>query len=288
MQLSCPGCAGSRLDHCVRYVRSIDETFKGEPMRTNILRSALVAIGACATAALNCGYAHAQSSRWSGFYMGLNAGGAWTSSTTTNSQGADPFATNLFQSFLNQGLIPTSMASSYASPVIGAQAGYNWQLGSLILGVEADFDAIRGEKVSRVDTSYFGYSYATETKLNQTWLASLRGRVGFAIMRDWMLYGTGGFAFSDANVSVRVTCPRGCDPVNDRPGQADLRRGLMFGAGTEFAFTDHVSFRAEFLHFELGKANSSAIWQPSVVYFALDNLTKESGNLARLGINYRF
>jgi outer membrane immunogenic protein len=81
---------------------------------------------------------------WSGFYIGLNAGGAWsradlgTSTIFDPANGADYFgdaaSTNLFNSVGNQ----RAKASGFIG---GAQAGFNWQVDNFVAGLETDFQS---------------------------------------------------------------------------------------------------------------------------------------------------
>src|SRR6202042_611799 len=66
---------------------------------------------------------------WTGFYIGGNVGWDRTtgSGTFTTARGADPFTVSNNNSFLG-----------------GAQAGYNWQVGSFVLGAETDFQGATG------------------------------------------------------------------------------------------------------------------------------------------------
>src|SRR5271166_3433873 len=65
---------------------------------------------------------------WTGFYVGVNLGGAWARNTNTDT-------------FFNAAGVPVGINSSSStnSGVIGGgQIGYNWQTGNLVFGLEAD------------------------------------------------------------------------------------------------------------------------------------------------------
>jgi len=107
---------------------------------------------------------------WTGFYMGVNLGGAWTSDLT----GADT-----------------------AGVIGGAQIGYNWQgLGSpWVLGLEADFQGS-----SQSESVTVG---AVTANAKLPWFGTVRGRVGYAWDRV-MIYGTGGFAYQHLQASATI------------------------------------------------------------------------------------
>src|SRR5262245_26713955 len=61
---------------------------------------------------------------WTGFYIGLNAGGGWANATSDFSVGAlAPFA---------------SVDNSLFGAIGGGQAGMNWQSGAFVFGFETD------------------------------------------------------------------------------------------------------------------------------------------------------
>src|SRR6185369_2699614 len=93
---------------------------------------------------------------WAGPYLGGNLGYAWGSVDNN----------------------PTK-PSGFAG---GIQAGYNWQTGPWLFGVEGDIQASGAE-----DTF-------APWKFSNPWFGTLRGRVGYA-MNNILLYGTGGLAY---------------------------------------------------------------------------------------------
>ena len=74
---------------------------------------------------------------WTGFYIGVNAGGIWPSGGR-NASIFDPNA-GIDGGFINAGF-PGGLGSQSAGFIGGGQAGYNWQTGAFVLGVETDFD----------------------------------------------------------------------------------------------------------------------------------------------------
>ena len=101
---------------------------------------------------------------WTGFYVGVNGGGGWGSSTWSG-----------FSSFNTSG------------GLIGGTVGYNRQFGQFVAGVEGDLDwaNIQGGGIC---------TFACQT--TDKWLGTVRGRLGYAIDR-WLPYVTGGLAFGN-------------------------------------------------------------------------------------------
>lgn len=109
----------------------------------------------------------------------------------------------------------------------GGFAGYNFQSGSTVFGVEGDV----------------GYSGAEGTDGNYTakqgTFGSVRGRLGYAF-DPFMLYGTGGLALSHAELS---------DGVNS---DSNTHVGWTVGAGAEAALTDNIFGRLEYRYSDYG------------------------------------
>jgi outer membrane immunogenic protein len=89
---------------------------------------------------------------WTGFYIGLNAGGSWSTETTTTSTACNPPNGH----YCGDGNVsPAGLANLPAISADGSgtfhnsdftggvQAGYNWQSGNWVLGGEADVEAYR-------------------------------------------------------------------------------------------------------------------------------------------------
>jgi outer membrane immunogenic protein len=212
---------------------------------------------------------------WNGCYIGGNAGGAWTSidqSVTT----ASPFAVTTFDS--------SGRDTSFTG---GGQLGCNWQVNpNWVAGLEGDINYLHA---SRSQTFNFrgtgGEDTVQTTQLR--WLATVRGRFGYA----WgpsLLYATGGLALGDVKSSVTAT-DVGSALVTFAGSSSETRAGWTVGAGYEYAFSDRVSLKLEYLHFDLGgvhynaprvaAAGTAAPWTASA---------NVSGDIVRAGINYKF
>lgn len=185
---------------------------------------------------------------WTGFYLGLNAGYGWGSFT---SGGGQLFGKpNGFQG--------------------GVTGGFNYQIGqSFVLGLEGDWDLTAIN--SKQELPFFGYR--GKGQLNS--LATVRGRAGFAADRA-LIFLTGGLAMG--SVSANVNDWRA---VPFFGSQSSFNAGWALGAGLEYAFTDKVSAKAEYLFTSLGSKD----------YFQLSPVWTTTGlNLSnvRFGVNYHF
>jgi outer membrane immunogenic protein len=184
---------------------------------------------------------------WSGFYIGLNAGYGFADSTWTGTTGA-----------FNSG------SFSVDGPMAGATLGGNYQIGQLVLGLEGDYDYqnIRGFANNP------GTCISCDTSSN--WLATVRGRVGYAWDRI-MVYGTGGAAFTDVKAALGAL-----------PWQSNMEVGWTAGAGIEGAITDNLTAKVEYLYADFGNMSCPATSCGGTPTVSL----KE--NMVRAGLNYKF
>jgi outer membrane immunogenic protein len=132
----------------------------------------------------------------------------------------------------------------------GGQVGYNWQVGQLVLGLEGDMSGSAIEAKLGADATASGIgslSASAGTKLD--WFGTVRGRLGYVIRPDIMIYGTGGWAFGHTTSTATVTLTPGgtfsASASNDKSGWAA-------GAGIEYAIAPFMTFKTEYLYVDLG------------------------------------
>jgi outer membrane immunogenic protein len=172
---------------------------------------------------------------WTGFYLGLNAGGGW-GKFTRDARGLDA----------DTGFVG------------GVTAGYNAQFGNLVAGIEGDYNysGIEG-KDSGVKGSLSSFG-------------TIRGRLGVAFDRA-LIYGTGGYAFGFGELNAFGALK------DDKTHQ-----GYVVGAGIEYAVTQNVSIKGEYLYMPLGKQSYLKDVVPGGVSAGLNT------SIVRAGLNYRF
>ena len=148
---------------------------------------------------------------WTGFYVGVNAGGIWPS----GSRNASLFAPAAF-AFPVSSFFPGGLGSQSAGFLGGGQAGYNWQTGAFVLGVETDFDGTTLSKsIDRTGTPFAGVgvpggllgdTLSLHAKTSLSWLGTTRARLGFVATPDnrLMIYATGGIAYGGGSSNFSV------------------------------------------------------------------------------------
>jgi outer membrane immunogenic protein len=231
-------------------------------------------------------------SAWTGFYIGGNVGYGW-GDQAVNFSGA-----GLIGTLIANGLVASSLASGPSGAIGGVQAGYNWQTGSFVLGIETDIDAsgiAKSDSFTALGTTTRP-DWFTSADQALNFLGTVRGRLGFTMMPSLLVYGTGGFAYGGANVNTTVTsathgslttnCPSFC---GNPTGSSSTLTGWTAGGGLEYMVTPNWSLKAEYLYFDLGTlsqtyGDNGARFPGSVV----NTGTEFKGSLARLGANYKF
>ncbi len=169
---------------------------------------------------------------WGGFYIGLNGGWGFASGTTTSTvtgtgTGLDG-TTGTGSGSLNGGLA-------------GGQIGANYQIDALVIGIEGDFDW-SGQK--RTDSFACGAACTVSETIKLPWIATIRGRFGYAIDRV-LLYATGGVAFTNSSDNVTATGPRNdFQCVIDKCWLDDWRRRRS-RAGAKLDREDRISLRRD-------------------------------------------
>jgi outer membrane immunogenic protein len=229
---------------------------------------------------------------WSGFYFGLNAGASFRGSDTATTIG-----TNAFLAFPPV-FAPRSLQVGETGFVGGAQAGYNWQAGALVFGVEADIQlADGGKRASFVGADlgggFAGLTLTTTARASLDYFGTLRARLGFTPVDRMLIYATGGLAYGQAKLSNSVIVPQA--PAVSWAGSASsTKMGWALGAGMEFAVTNNVTLKAEYLHVNLGHVTSYAAGNAAVraipALDGVDYVARKAmrSDIARVGFNYKY
>jgi outer membrane immunogenic protein len=238
---------------------------------------------------------------WSGFYAGVNAGGAWGNSSLNTSTTFDPAVLG-YLSPSNVSAV-NSVGSQTAKPngfTGGVEAGYNWQAGSFVFGVESDFNylGLRGHATG--SAAYTSTSapaaFAINSSVNTNWLFTARPRIGVASV-NWLCYATGGIAITDLN--AKFTFADNCGDVAQcgGPGRpnafeaasfSQTKLGYAVGGGIEAGLWSNWSVKAEYLYVNFGTSSMKLIAPlPFGSQQPFTHSADLQANIARVGLNYR-
>jgi outer membrane immunogenic protein len=234
---------------------------------------------------------------WSGFYVGATAGGSWGSfDPTTSTDGGSYFV----------GVGSTAAANAAGAQSIkpsgftgGLEAGYNFQFGSALLGIEADVEYMRLRGAASSSAVYPCCGSATLTissSASTDWLATIRGRLGF-VANDWLFFGTGGVAFTQLKGSFSASDNCGAVPIcgGGFPNGAEpsvslsnTRVGYVVGAGVEKAVAAHWTVKAEYLYTKFDSVSASGVFTNGTFSAVMNHSIDLKANIVRVGANYRF
>ncbi len=180
-------------------------------------------------------------SDWAGFYLGVAGGYGW---------GETKFDGEV--SILN---------SKPKGGIFGGYAGYNWQYGPVVTGIEVDFSGADIKSSQNIEGTTF------DQKTNE--LASARARLGYTITPNWLAYGTAGAGWGHTTVTESAGGQSLSAGVN--------QFGWVAGAGVEYKFYGNWIARAEYLHYDFDKAETLPGFNMG-----------ETIDLVRGGLSYKF
>jgi outer membrane immunogenic protein len=234
---------------------------------------------------------------WTGFYVGLNAGGTWANSNL-QTIGVGPVAADPFWSLGYIGPFHPAPGPSEQSQYLGAfasaasaggvnggnnggfigggQMGYNWQfMNNFVAGVEADIQGIAGNSGSR--TFFTGaavpgivggalgdsFSAIHSVRGSLDYLGTVRGRLGWLFTPTLLVYGTGGLAYGGVtlNSATQVTAATAVfntiQPSFGGVNFSNTQVGWTAGGGLEWMFWPNWSVKAEYLYYDLGSVTQN-------------------------------
>jgi outer membrane immunogenic protein len=218
---------------------------------------------------------------WTGLYVGANGGWGWASNFNASSTFTDPTGGGV-------AISPAASNLNATGAVFGGQLGYNWQTGSWVWGVEGDFDGSNINKLNNVGETIFaggGGPPGTTASFyaNVNWLATIRGRLGYA-WGPGMIYVTGGGAWASVDFNAG-------GPANDFVfSSTSTKSGWTIGAGYEWLINPNWSVRAEYLYYKFTGGTSAAVNAGGVApagTFTTHTFGNFDANVVRLGLNYK-
>ncbi|MCU4178635.1 porin family protein [Bosea sp. BH3] len=233
---------------------------------------------------------------WTGFYVGANAGYVWSENRSRYSYALTNPAD--FADFNALALVPQSLGRNGNGFVGGGQIGYNYQIDRFVLGAEADIQYLDGRQQSswsRTLSDAVGTATVTTTARSSIdWLGTVRARAGYAFDRT-LVYATGGLAYGRTKDASSII-PTGSD--DDGPFQglwtgrkAGTRAGWTLGGGVEYAITDNLTLKGEYLYYDLGRTKyvlSGFSTDPDDEFLGATVRRKTSGSIVRAGLNWKF
>jgi outer membrane immunogenic protein len=194
-------------------------------------------------------------------------------------------------------LVPQfDLAADARSVVAGVQAGYNVQFATnWVAGIEIDASWTKLDGTSTIQpvpriggAAINPFSFTTVSR-EVDWLATVRGRLGFAWDR-WLVYATGGYAYGRFNYAAVTNFTDVIYPV----AFSEHKDGWVVGGGIEFAQPSvwwsggAVIFRAEYLYYDLDSASASSNGIPNNAPVGFRYEWENVLHVVRVGMSYKF
>lgn len=258
---------------------------------------------------------------WTGFYVGLNAGGTWNDNNSVSVASVPVFANPALSAFGiaefnnitlgGNGIVPSSGGGGFIG---GGQIGYNYQFNNFVVGIEADIQGIAGggsasSVVSVLPTGFViggaginSISAIAATKALD-YLGTVRGRLGYLVTPSLLVFGSGGLSYGGISSSVAIFQHADVPQVDNGPtfsngAFSDTRVGWTAGGGVEWLFWPNWSAKVEYLYYDLGNVTYSAGARlatlapplaPIPVWAHVSQAqTRFNGHIVRVGLNYHF
>jgi outer membrane immunogenic protein len=197
---------------------------------------------------------------WAGIYVGINGGWGWGNAKyTANSVGT---------------FTGTTGSLSDNGGVVGGTLGVNFQAGGFVFGVEGDWDY----SAINTGTTSSLCNFSGNCQTGNNWLATARGRAGYAADRV-LFYATAGGAFANVQTNFNGVTT------------GHTQSGWTAGGGIEWAFADNWTAKIEYLYVNLGNGSVSCTTAACLAASGGPAIPVSVGlteNLIRAGVNFKF
>ncbi|MEP9352637.1 outer membrane beta-barrel protein [Xanthobacter sp. KR7-65] len=219
-----------------------------------------VASGGAADLAAKAKAPAAAPGSWTGFYIGAYTGAAIVDSWWGSASG--PLSLSPIQTQEKLG--------TASGAVIGGQIGYNYQIGSYLLGVEADIGTGSLYSVMRC-----GRVFQSACTADTDMLGTVAARLGYAF-DNMLIYGKAGLAVAHDDYTLSGNTYSGTFTG------AQTRTGWTVGAGVEMALTPSLSAKAEYAYLDFGSSSADLAngFVPASISVA------QSAQMVKLGLNW--
>lgn len=219
---------------------------------------------------------------WRGFYAGALTGGGHSSfKNRTYAQGGSelsPVQSHAVNVSGDQRLNPGAY-------IAGIGAGYNWQHGVFVFGVDTDFQSLSINDSEYTDAVLYPAGtnqFVLTTYGSANWLFTLRPKIGLATSKG-LLYTTAGLGLTFLQSDFLFVSDSGATSTKR------VRRfepGFVLGAGFETGLTRNFSMKLEYLFTDFGKATARDMNGNIAADQIFRNTSTLKQNLVRIGVNY--
>jgi opacity protein-like surface antigen len=228
---------------------------------------------------------------WNGLYVGVTAGAAWGQYDPRTSTVSDGYIGDRNAEAVSAAGAQTIKPSGF---ITGMEGGYNWRTGNLLLGAEADLQAVNLQGATNSGAVHYlatAGEFTATSYGNTNWLFTARPRIGFVAPNNWLFYATGGLALTQLQSNFSFVDTNGAL----ESGRLDtIKAGYAIGGGVEAPLTSRLSLKADYLRVEFANTSGMVTGQTSFTPLPLfsDQIFAHSSDLkadmVRAGLNYQF
>ena len=224
---------------------------------------------------------------WTGVYVGANVGAgfgttetsvdvssALTAVTGTPISGSAPLVSETFNGFIG-----------------GIQAGYNQQLGVIVLGIEGDLEAAGLQGTAPC-------ALVLNCTMKHNWMADITGRVGVVALDRALIYLKGGVAWEGSNFTVGNSVTVAGTTLAANASGSGTQVGGLLGMGIEYAFLPNWSAKLEYNYVDFGTRSFNATIAANASFagtglaglagVTVPTSITENEHIVKAGVNYRF
>jgi len=209
---------------------------------------------------------------WAGFYVGVTAGYGWSH---------DSFS----RTSILPGLPPLTVSDvDSKGGLVGGYAGYNWQYGRVVTGLEIDFTATDISGTSTGSTAGGTTSIVQSFGDRLKYLGSARARLGWTPVDSLLVYGTAGLAWERVDQTTGFVQSVQAGTSGSWQQTAADKFGWVGGIGAEVMLGNQNWIgRLEYLHYGMGNVAQTLSIPPISQTSGSQNI-----DVIRAGLAYKF
>jgi outer membrane immunogenic protein len=240
------------------------------------------------------------SGNWSGFYVGGELGGNWQSTTFQDPSVAGTLmgCCLLIATMGSNAAVPNGSGGSFLG---GADFGWNYQIGRLVIGSDFDFTKtnLNSSRAGTIPAGVPGTGAAASEAftIRTDWTATATATSGIAWDR-WLGYAKAGVAWAHDSYGLGFDGVFNCfcgqaGPFDFQSNNGEVRTGWTAGLGLAWAFSDRLSAKLEYDYLYFGAKPvdfNGVINAAGAPYQAAVFGTNNSQQISqvKLGVNYKF
>lgn len=208
---------------------------------------------------------------------------ATTNTATTSTQLGSPVVSPVA---INPLGIPGRLSPEGRGIVGGAQFGFNYRIGAIVVGGETDLSAANLGGGKTAVSAATGFATRAENEVSM--LGTVKARAG-VVVGDFMLYGSAGYAYGRVEQSGTISPANPAVQSGAAGSNSTIASGWALGGGVEYALFSGMTLRLDYTHYDLGSSKLTLRDYTGLApnqTVALRSAT--SGDIVKAGFNFGF